>query len=222
MNNTHMLRTLAMGVVAACLLAACQGDDTEALSQSDQPPALNLLDPAPGQRTLFERITLQAGDTIAETYPDTLLLEVIAVDLTGGVTVQESLSEWSAARFSGQSVSYPSESLEIKLSPKPTELQISGESRLFPTFTSGTQSLNYMLSQGETSLQGDRLAADYLPLDRTLNLRDNGWLAELQHGRRDEGYPGLTFVHDQVDGLYLSLVEFDLSGNAEGWRAISY
>ena len=220
MNNTHM-RHIALAVLSACLVASsCTKDDELLGAGADRPPALNLLDPAVGQQAAYQRISLAATDSSAYAHPDTLLLTVTAVQSDGTLLVEESLTAHSQARLTGRGVGYPQQALNIEFSPKPAELHVLGDSRLVPTFTEGRQDLSYLASDGRISLQGDRLEADYLPLRRTLALDGQSWIADLHHEYRDDGLPGLTFVHDRQLGVVLALTEYNLAGNAEGWRLI--
>ena len=222
MNNTHMLRTLTLGVAAALSAVACSQDgdrDLDALAAAA--PPIDLLDAAPGQQSRYERITLAAADTLATAARDTLVLALDRVDAaTGALHVREYLTEHSASRTGPAAVAYAHEELTYELVAAPTELRLVGTSRLIASYAPDGQRLSYRGDDGAGRLVGDRIDADYLPLDRSLRLDDGVCTAELLHARRGEGLPGLSFVHDRRTGVSLALVEYDLAGNAEGWRRI--
>jgi len=219
-----MNRTLLLGLAGLLTVGACTKRDT--LDPSSYEP-LSLVDPAPGQVQRFERIHLGASDTTAQSYRDTLIVEVTHVDAQG-ITVRETLSPHSASYLGdAAAVAFPFDTLTYQLSPKPTHTAVkaAGEgafrSRLCMHHNDSAPSLSYALTgaQGAT-LRGDRVDTPYLPEDRAYTLADGSGAAVLLHGARDKGLPGLTYVHDSRTGVRLALREYDFDGNAEGWRRI--
>lgn len=221
-----MNRTLTLGSAALLLFAACQRDE-EHVGSDPHVQAMSLVDPSPGQQARFERISLASSDTLAKSFKDTLILKVIEVT-TSGIEVSESLSEGSISRHDDNvAVAFPNQEFFFRLSPKPAALELkqTGEgryrSRIFKSHSDQPPVISYALAQSEAiQLAGDRVIAPYLPINRANPIRNSEFVAVLNHEGRDLGLPGLTYVHDRRKGIILALTEFDLAGNASGWRLL--
>ena len=224
--------TLRLLASAAALLAlsACGKDDDSGAdggAGASGPPPLTLTDAAPGQRALYERYALAADDTVGVAQPDTLAVTVVESDSPGRVTVEETVTAHSWSRRGGgpAAVGFAADTVRYRLelgAAGLTYTPLVGESRLFASVEGGALTLAFATHpELAAELRADRVASEYLPVDRTVRLRnDAAAVAGLRHGYRDRGLPGFTYVYDREAGLRRSLVEYDLAGNAEGWRRI--
>lgn len=222
-----MKNTLTLGVLALLTLAACNKDQDN-FNDPQQAPAFSLTDPQAGQVARFERIQLAAGDSLPILFRDTLLLEVTSIT-NDYIQVEERLSDGSQSQSGTSAVSFPGHAFSYRLSAKPAALSIKAiasnrlESRLFPSLTEQSHSLAYQSSSMQTTnLEGLRVQAPYLPLNRSYQIvtSEKEVIATLNHEGRQDGLPGFTFVHDREFGLHFMLVETDLQGNASGWKLI--
>lgn len=207
------------------MLAACTRDELgEPTAGGGHANPIELFDASVGQRDSYVRVSLAAGASAAVPHADTLLVEVVAV-AAGAITLAETLSPGSHAVYAeGSAVAFPHREFRYVVRADAGRLSVDAEgpwldTRLLPGLADEARELSLLAGPDAADRQGDRVTADYLPVDRTLRLAGER-VAVLHHAGRADGLPGFTFVVEPGRLPELALVEYGLAGEAEGWRRL--